>query len=245
MIIFLISSILFCINCILYIKHFRKNYYKNFIKYERKFYNIFIRYLDYYSKQKHIPTKGKKELNDEQKSWKGFQPTFGHEVVILNFNSNLNVGNIYRSSCCLGVNKYHIFGKKKYLPSSQVGYNFIPIIYHDIFPKFRDRNDKKTLTNFNEQLLNKFFTENNYDNIFLIEQGGSNINEYKFKKEKNLFIFGNETFGIPENLLKYIKKNFNGKVLSVRQVGIGKSLNVSNCASIVLYEYQRQMISKI
>jgi len=243
----LINLILSVINSIIYVNYFRRKYYRHFVKIERKFYNNIKILLDYYTTQKVIVTKGKRKLTKEQKSWKGNSPTFGHEVIILNFNSNLNVGSIYRSSCCMGVKKYHIFGKRKYLPSSQVGYNFIPIEYHDIFPKFRDRNDESTLTQFNKKELDNFFKKKDY-NIYLIEQGGKMISDVKFTKKlkgkTDLIIFGNETFGIPKNLEEYLVKNYNAVVLSVPQVGIGKSLNVSNCASIVLYEYQRQNLIK-
>lgn len=236
------------VNLIIYNKYFRKHYYRHFIKYEKKFYNLVRQYIDYKLKQKYIPTKGKRPLNSSQQSWKGFHPTIGHEVAILNLNSNLNVGSIYRSSCCLGVNKYHILGKKKYLPSSQVGYNFIPIIYHDVFPKFRDRNDESTLTKFNSDILDEFLSSKNYQ-IYLIEQNGSNMLDYDFTKKDDsktdLIIFGNETHGIPDSLQKYIIKKYDAKVISVPQIGIGKSLNVSNCGSIVLYEYQRQHLLKI
>lgn len=238
------------INLILYVRHFRKHYYRHFVKYEKKFYNNIKLHLDYLAKQKFIRTKGKRELTEEQKSWKGNSPTLGHEVAILNFNSNLNVGNIYRSCCCMGVKKYHIFGKKYYLPSSQVTYNFIPISYHDIFPKFRDRNDESTLTNFNLKILDNFLKSKKY-NIYLVEQGGDNILKTKFSKRINkkngycdLIIFGNETFGIPKNFQQHIIKNYQATVISVPQIGIGKSLNVSNCASIVLYEYQKQYLLK-
>lgn len=243
----LINLLLSVINSILYISYFRKRYYKHFVKIERKFYNNLKNLLDYYTTQKVIRTKGKRKLTNEQKSWRGYSPTFGHEVVILNFNSNLNVGSIYRSSCCMGVSKYHIFGKKKYLPSSQVGYNFIPIEYHDVFPKFRDRNDERTLTTFNKKKLDNFLKRKDY-NIYLVEQGGEMITDTKFTKRENgktdLIVFGNETFGIPENLQSYLLDSYKAKVISVQQVGIGKSLNVSNCASIVLHEYQRQNLLK-
>lgn len=246
--ILIINILLFLINSILYISHFKKIYYKHFIKIEKKLYNNVKKLLDYYTTQKVIPTKGKKTLTLEQQSWKGYNPTLGHEVVILNFNSNLNVGNIYRSSCCMGVSKYHIFGKKKYLPSSQVGYDFVKTEYHDIFPRFRDRNDETSLTTFNKKKLDDFLKTKDY-NIYLVEQGGTMLTDVKFtKREKektDLIIFGNETFGIPENMQKYILNNYDSQVISVNQIGIGKSLNVSNCASIVLYEYERQHLVEI
>lgn len=242
----LINILLLPINIILYVKHFKKYFYKHFYDIEIKFWNNVKMLLNYYLKQKVIKTNGKRKLTEEQKSWKGYNPTLGHEVVILNFNSNLNVGSIYRSSCCLGVKKYHIFGKKKYLPSSQVGYNFIPIEYHDVFPKIRDRYDESSLTIFNKEILDEFLSKKVY-NIYLVEQGGQVLKDISFKKNKSnkidLIIFGNESFGIPKNLQKYILDNYDARIISVDQIGIAKSLNVSNCASIVLYEYMRQNIN--
>lgn len=242
-----LNLILLIVNLILYIPHFKRYYYKSFYQIEKKIYNNILLYLTYLSKQKVIPTKGKKKLNSEQKSWNSHHPTTGDEVVILNLNSNLNVGNIYRSSCCLGIKRYHIFGKKIYLPSSQVGYDFIPIKYYEnIFPHIRDRNNEKTLLEFNKNELDKFMELKKDMNIYLVEQGGQNINTIKLNKLKNnLIIFGNETFGIPKPMMDYLKVKYNAKVISVPQIGIGKSLNVSNCASIVLYDFMKKNIEQL
>lgn len=238
----IINLVLLLINLILYVSHFKRYFYKRFFELEKRFYNNIISYLTYLSKQKTIPTKGKKKLNQEQLSWKNHQPTTGDEVVVLNLNSNLNVGNIYRSCCCLGIKKYHIFGKKIYLSSAQVGYDFIPINYYrNIFPHIRDRNNEKTLLEFNEKELEKFMESKKGMNIYLVEQGGIMINQMKIKSnENNLIIFGNETFGIPKPLTEYLIKKYNAKIISVPQIGIGKSLNVSNCAGIVLYDFMNK-----
>ena len=57
-------------------------------------------------------------------------------------------------------------------------------------------------------------------------------------------VTGNETFGIDFDLMKYCSDLPGYSILEIPQPGLLKSLNVSNSASIVLWEYYRQVLSK-
>ena len=174
--------------------------------------------------------------------------SFNYSVAILNLNSNLNVGAIYRTGCLLGMNKYYIFGKKIYNPKSQVGLELIDVDYIDIFPKLRDRYDNTTLNTFNEKMFVDFFNNNKLIPI-VIEQGGINIFNVNFNKLENsnnkyIFIFGNEKFGVPKKMIDVIKKINNHLIISIPQWGCAHSYNVSQAANIIMWEYYRQNIHK-
>ena len=67
------------------------------------------------------------------------------------------------------------------------------------------------------------FAKKNYTNI-------------KFSKD-DCFLFGNETSGLPELILKKIKKN---KRLRIPMIKGSRSLNLSNSVAIMIYEALRQ-----
>ncbi len=55
-------------------------------------------------------------------------------------------------------------------------------------------------------------------------------------KENDFIMFGPESRGIPENILNNNKKN----CITIPMINLGRSLNLSNSAVIVLYEALRQ-----
>lgn len=59
-----------------------------------------------------------------------------------------------------------------------------------------------------------------------------------FKYEDNsFFVFGKETKGLPEEILG----NNKDKLIKIPMLNIGRSLNLSNSANIILYEALRQL----
>lgn len=184
-----------------------------------------------------------KQLKEIQKklSWK-------YQIAIMNLNCNLNVGAIYRSGCLLGMNKYVIMGKKIYHPRSQVGLDYVPIEYLDTFKKIRDRYDPSTIEDFNIKVFEKYIMKNKLIPL-IIEQGGINILNIDFagkekqldKDEKYLFIFGNETHGVPSNLLS-LAKTKKWLILSIPQWGCAHSFNVSQAANIIMWKYYQDNI---
>ena len=144
-----------------------------------------------------------------------------YDMMVLNLNSNLNTGAIYRSGCLLGMNRYLIAGKKIYNVRSMVGYKFCPLEYLDIFPKLRNRMRPETLNNFDSKKLVSFLDKNNY-HIYIIEQGGEmitnniinkEISENIYSKKKILYIMGNETFGVPKSMIILLKNKYHAKVI--------------------------------
>jgi tRNA(Leu) C34 or U34 (ribose-2'-O)-methylase TrmL len=175
-----------------------------------------------------------------------------YDMMVLNLNSNLNTGTIYRTGCLLGMDNFIIAGKKVYNVRSMVGYKFCPINYLDIFPQLRNRMKPETLSNFNKKAFGDFLLKNDY-NIFIIEQGGCNILDEKiknkitnniFNKKKILYIMGNETHGVPKNMINMLVKEFKATVVSLPQWGCAHSFNVSQAANIVMWNHYSNFLSK-
>jgi len=171
--------------------------------------------------------------------------TNNFDIMIFNFNGSLNVGNIMRLGCIYGVRNYYIVGRKIYDSRSCVGsnkYTNIQIIKDIVI----ELPDKSSVPKIDKVALRKHFIKNNLAPIF-IEQGGEDISSYKFNELKlfnkiPVFIFGNETYGINKEVLDYCSDIEGFAIISIPQLGILRSLNVSNSASIVLWEYYKQTL---
>lgn len=73
--------------------------------------------------------------------------------------------------------------------------------------------------------------------VWFVEQGGENLyNEVKFSPEDYL-VFGRETAGLPKSLLEENRETWIRLPMFNPQA---RSLNLSNCVAIVLYEALRQ-----
>jgi len=81
-----------------------------------------------------------------------------------------------------------------------------------------------------------FLLKNNNPQIFMVETKGlKNYTDVKY--DKNSYImFGKETKGIPDEILNEYFKN----CIRIPMIPDNRSLNLSNCVAIVLYEALRQ-----
>ncbi len=156
-------------------------------------------------------------------------------ILLFNLTGEINIGMIIRTAVVMGCCKVYIIGKKKYDKRTAVGAeHYIDIEY--ITEGTRGADHNKTIQEFD---LLTFCNERNIHPI-LVEQGGENIEEISFKEyikgEKHpCFVFGSESDGLPTHIL-----NLDLPVVSIPQLGAMRSLNVSNAASIVIYEYIRK-----
>lgn len=197
-------------------------------------------FYEEYMKKNQITYQNLNKLHQHQKKL-----NLNYDMMVLNLNSNLNTGAIYRTGCLLGMHRYIIAGKKIYNVRSMVGYKFCPVDYLDIFPLVRNRMKPKTLTNYKENMMREFLDKNDY-NIYIIEQGGINILDEDIKKDitknisnkkKVLYIMGNETFGVPNNMIKMLLKDYGAKIISIPQWGCAHSFNVSQAANIIMWNH--------
>jgi len=146
-------------------------------------------------------------------------------LMLFNLDGNMNIAMSVRSAAVLGCSDVWIVGKRKYDARPEVGAkNYIRVHKIDIATP-------------------EFFTKNNLQ-PFLIEQGGIPLEEMNFKPcirgpTMPCFIMGSEGHGLSEEFMKSMKPI--AQTLTISQYGLVRSLNVSIAASIVMYEYLRQM----
>ena len=148
-------------------------------------------------------------------------------VGALNLTGGLNLGSIIRSAVIFGAEKFYIIGKRRYDRRSTVGaQNYIDIEYIE--------EDVSGIEG-QKRILDKIGED--YNPIF-IEQGGTDISIQNFYHwNKCCFIFGEEGTGIPTSMIE-LSNQYNDKdrVLSIDQIGVLRSLNVSAAAAIVMYK---------
>lgn len=165
----------------------------------------------------HDDLKGKSlgQLKDIQR-----QDSLPYAICAINVDGDLNIGNMIRTACIMGAEKFFILGKRRYDKRSAVGsYNYLDIEFL-----------KEDAITDNISIHQSLCRYGYYPVI--IEQGGSSITNFYFGKKHGLkpcFVFGNESHGIPSSIM------VNNCVVSISQKGVLRSLNVSNTASIVCH----------
>lgn len=144
-------------------------------------------------------------------------------LMLFNLDGNMNIAMSIRSAAVLGCSDVWIVGRRRYDARPEVGAkNYINVHKIESIPD-----------------LPQFFEENNIQ-PFLIEQGGSSIEEMNFKPYMTkpvCFVMGSESHGIPKEVLETMK---HVPRISISQYGLIRSLNVSIAGSIVMYEYLKQ-----
>ncbi len=147
-------------------------------------------------------------------------------VLLFNLDGNMNVGMILRTAVVLGCSTIYLVGKKRYDPRSTVGAKNYITIHH--IPSIDD-----PVT---------FFDSNKLQPI-LLEQGGEPLETFSFAPyiktattKMPTIVLGCESTGIPADWLAAKL----GPTISISQMGVLRSLNVSIAASIFLYEYVKQ-----
>lgn len=160
------------------------------------------------------------------------------EIMLLNITGDINSGMLVRLGHLMGAQNIIILGRRKIDERTTVGAE-----HYQKVEKYEALNPDLTI---NKEEFFKILDKNkSYFPIF-IEIGGKNLKEIKWKNEipKNstpIFIFGNETRGINEEILKEAKNRNLGITISIPQKGVLKSLNVSTAASIILWDYVKEM----
>lgn len=152
---------------------------------------------------------------DAKKYLAGKRLNFG--VLIMNLLFDNNAGNIVRSANAFGTKEIILYGHKKFDRRSSVGAEFYSHFRHIKFVED----------------LDAVLAE--YDLVVGVENTESSVPLEKFEWDKNkktLIIFGQESAGIPDDVLKKCDA-----VISISQRGSVRSLNVAVAAGIVMHDY--------
>jgi len=169
--------------------------------------------------------------------------------LALNIHSNLNMGNILRTSHLCGCSKVVIFGRRHYDRGSAVGvYNYTNV---ERISGLKNHNQDLTslLTDldyvFDDNIFYNYINDNNYIPVFVeqspysIQATPANIqiilNNSKTINKIPIFIYGNEGTGIPMNILNTTSRFSQYYILELNQKGALQSYNVSNSCAIVSY----------
>lgn len=159
-------------------------------------------------------------------------------VACINLSGDSNIGVMIRTAAIFGIGEFYILGRRKYDRRSTVGtHHHIPLTrIHTMKQKKSDELDVYALTNILTKLQEKY-------KIVFVEQHPAaypytDLYERKLTgqlPENTLFVFGNESYGIPKEL--YNLPNVDCCVIP--QYGIGRSLTVSVACGIILAEWKR------
>ena len=182
-------------------------------------------------------------------------------VCCLSIKGNLNMGNMLRTSNIFGANKFIIFGRRVYDNRSAVGSHHYTELERILAIKNIDKTNNISKDNFENELVEfdevKFIevmNSNNLTPIFVeIHSDAIKLQEINWNEQflnlaenKNFcLILGNESTGIPKNIID-TKIHFPGSfVVMIQQIGCINSLNVSNAFSIICYEISNYLKNKI
>jgi len=169
----------------------------------------------------------------------------GYGICMFNIKLSGNVGMAVRTACAMGFSNFIICGRHHYDKRFTVGaHNYIDISYWDepvkVSIKTLSANKYSEEIEYFPSEFIKRCEDGNWTPVF-IEQGGEDIREITWKLiEKPLLIFGNESIGIPKSFINEVVRAIpESRVLSIPQWSILRSMNVTNAASIAMWELQR------
>jgi tRNA G18 (ribose-2'-O)-methylase SpoU len=160
-------------------------------------------------------------------------------VGAINLTGDLNIGMMCRSACLMGAQNFYIFGRRKFDKRSTVGaekyINIVQYTYDD--PMTADQEMLRDIRNLPHPIV-------------ACEQGGVELGttdaQVLYGKVKNnhpLFLFGSESNGIPQVILdqKTHDDDYEFFRISIPQVGVLRSFNVSAAMNIICWDYLREV----
>ncbi len=148
------------------------------------------------------------------------------EINIILFEPEIaeNTGNIARS--CVAFNaKLHLIRP----------YGFF---LNDKIVKRSSANYWEHLEYYEYNCFDDFVKENNNPDIYIFTRYGKKApSEFEFKKDEKIYLmFGRESTGVPKEILDKYKNN----LIRIPATNNVRSLNLSNCVAIALYEAIKQ-----
>lgn len=160
------------------------------------------------------------------------------KVCCLNLKGELNIGMIVRSAELFHMSGVVILGRRMYDKRTTVGmHHYIPI--ERMGATLGDHSEELDLP-----LIISLLEEwsKTYQLVF-VEQGGISITEVTTLKQEKpwMLILGSEDEGIPSGILD-ASETLHALRISIPQLGLGRSFNVSHAFAIVAYEMVRSQL---
>ena len=169
-------------------------------------------------------------------------------VLCLNVRGDGNVGTMIRTACLTGCETFYLAGRKQVDKRYSCGANhymdvaFVKDIAEvTINAKHELKCECGSCKQIDAGALIRFVLAHGYTPCF-VEQGGMDVRSRVWKRtvERPLFIFGNETFGVPKATIREVTIAVPSTlVLSLHQWGIFRSHNVAMACGLVLWEFMR------
>jgi tRNA G18 (ribose-2'-O)-methylase SpoU len=140
-------------------------------------------------------------------------------IVLDSLKPAFNVGKIFRSADAFGAREVHLVGIDFFDPAPSMGsFKWVPAWFHEDFAS-----------------VHRALARRNY-NLFALEpQNGHPIHSHPLPL-RSAFIFGHEEYGLSFDPADYPDI----LPLTIPQFGQVQSLNVSNAATLVMWEFLRQ-----
>ena len=139
-----------------------------------------------------------------------------------------NTGNIGRICVCTG-SRLHIIGEPSFSLSEtavrRAGLDYWPrliLSLHEDWPAFQGS-----------------YSESGGRTILITKFAKNSYADFKFRMDDRL-VFGRETSGLPDEIVREVKKTHPENILRIPVMEDCRSLNLANAVSIVLFEALRQ-----
>jgi len=162
-------------------------------------------------------------LRYQKEMWRNQAASPGvHDFILVldHLKAGFNIPKIFRSAEVFGAREVHLIDIAPFDPAPAKGaFRKVPARFHASFGDCHDSLRKQGIT------------------LFTLDANCETSLQQTTFPQKSAFIFGNEGLGISFNPLDFPDI----QCLSIPQFGSLESLNVSIAASIVMYEYIRQL----
>ena len=148
-------------------------------------------------------------------------------IVLMYPETPYNIGNIGRT-CVLTNSTLHLI--KPFVVSldekavKRAGLDYWPLVKLKVWESYEEMLENNPDSNF-------YYATTKTEKIY---------SDVKYK-ENDFIVFGPESKGIPVEILERNKENY----IKIPMVSMGRSLNLSNSAAIILYEGLRQLGFKL
>ena len=148
-------------------------------------------------------------------------------IVLDNLRSASNVGSVFRSCDCMGLEELILCGISAKPPHKEISKTAIGATSSVTW-----RHAESVL-----EVIKSLKSEGYL--VLAIEQvtGSIGLREFKFPKDRRIaFVLGNEVHGVSPEILPLLDH-----AIEIKQYGTKHSFNVSVCAGIIMWEINRQL----